>query len=213
VGEPVKRLTASVPLTFVQYQSYPYYTVDAIPASLIVTTGSTVSAAVRITSLNGFSAVTRCGSAWWGSLNLVSSVSPSSTPGLSPSVSPSCLTLDSGGTAFATLAVAAAALTRPGSYTVTVSASFQVSPSGWVTAAATTVFVTVVQDVYLVPAMLTVTVLSAALIGGVAATLLVRKRLGSGRIRVNAEARSLRQGPFLVDIIALTKSFGETPRP
>lgn len=191
IGEPVKPIADSTLVTIAQDQSYPYYTVSASPASLIVTSGSTVSAVITITSLNGFSAITPCGSAWWGSLNLVAKIDPTATSGPAPSMKPSCLTLSSGGTAFATLVVTTAALTRPGSYTVTVAASFQVSPSGWVTARTTTVSVIVVHDVYLVPALLAVMVVTAAAIGGVAAIVLVRERTRFGRIRMNAEARSL----------------------
>ncbi len=176
IVEPTKPLADSIVLTVVQDQSYPSYAVSASPTSLIVTTGSTVSAAITIISLNGFSAVTPCGSAWWGNLNLVAQVTPSTTSGPALGMKPSCLALNSGGTAFTTLVVTTAALTRPGSYTIIVVASFQVSPSGWVTGRSTTVLVTVVQDVYLVPAMLTVMVMIAAAIGGVAAIVLVRTR-------------------------------------
>ena len=191
MGEPVKPLADSTLITIVQDQSYPDYTVSASPASLIVISGSTVSAVITITSLKGFSAITPCGSAWWGSLNLVARIAPSTTSDPAPSMKPSCLALSSGGTAFATLVVTTAALTHPGSYTVTVVASFQVSPSGWVTARTTTVFVTVIQDVYLAPALLAVIVVTAAAIGGVAAIVLVKERTRSGRIRMNAKARSL----------------------
>ena len=100
---------------------------------------------------------------------------------------PSCLTLNVGGTASTTLVITTVAVTQPGSYTVTVFASFQVSPSGWVTGRGATLLVTVVRDVYLVPAVLTVMVMIAAVIGGVAATVLVGPKAIFGRTRESVQ--------------------------
>jgi hypothetical protein len=111
--------------------------------------------------------------------------------GLDVSVKPSCLTLNSGGTAFATLIVAVAAVTPPGDYVVTVTTSFQGSPSAWVTGLTTTIPVTIVHDVYLVPAMLTVTVVTAAIAGGAVVPIALRKRARSERTRVTAKDKNL----------------------
>ena len=157
-------------------QQFPYYAVNANPASLIVIRGSTTQAAITITSLNGFRAPTKCGSAWWGHLDLSASVSPSSTSGLSADVNPSCLTLNPDETVNATLLIGAASLAALGTYNVTIVVGFQVSPSGWSAGTSTTVLVTIVSDGHLS------TILSTALAGGAIAAgvfsgfVLVRRR-------------------------------------
>jgi len=157
-------------------RQFPYYTISASPASLIVVRGSTTQVAITITSLNGFQATTQCGSAWWGHLDLNPSVPPSSTSGLSAVVNPSCLTLKPGQTVNATLVVNAASLVALGRYNVTVAVGFRVSPSGWSAGTSTTVLVTIVSDGHLP------TILSTALAGGAIAAgvisgfVLVRRR-------------------------------------
>jgi len=141
-------------------QQFQYYTISVSPLSLTVIPGSTTQVAIIITSLNGFSATTQCGSAWWGHLDLSANVSPSATSGLSAVVNPSCLTLKSDQTVNATLVVSADTLSALGRYNVTVAVGFQVSPSGWSAGRSTTVLVTIVSDGHLP------TILSAALAGG-----------------------------------------------
>jgi hypothetical protein len=162
-------------------QQFQYYSISVSPLSLTVVPGSTTQAAITITSLNGFSVTTQCGSAWWGHLDLSASVSPSGTSGLSAIVNPSCLTLKSDQTVNATLVVSAATLSAIGRYNVTVAVGFQVSPSGWSAGRSTTVLVTIVSDGH-VP-----TILSTALAGGAIAAgaisgiVLVRRGVRSGK--------------------------------
>ena len=127
-------------------QQSPYYTLNAVPGSLTLMQGSTARAVITITSLNGFSETTRCGSAWWGHLDLRASVSPSTTLGLFAVVNPSCLTLRSGETATETLVVSTIGLEALGINHVTVSVGFRVSPSGWSAGSSTTVWVHIIPD-------------------------------------------------------------------
>lgn len=132
--------------TDLPFQQSPYYTLNAVPGSLTLMQGSTIQSVITITSLNGFSETTRCGSAWWGHLDLRASVSPSTTLGLFAVVSPSCLTLRSGETATATLVVSTTGLEAPGINHVIVSVGFRVSPSGWSSGSSTTVLVHIIPD-------------------------------------------------------------------
>ena len=133
--------------TELSIQQSRYYTLNAVPGSLTVMQDSTAHAVITITSLNGFSETTQCGSPWWGHLNLRASVSPSRILlGLSALVNPSCLTLRSGETATATLDVSATALEAPGIYHVIVTVWFQVSPSGSSSGSSTIVSVHVIPD-------------------------------------------------------------------
>ena len=133
------RVTTEVP-----FQQSRYYTLNVIPGSLTLRQDSTAHAVITITSLNGFFETSQCGS-WWGHLNLRASVSYSTTLGLSAVVNPTCLTLKSGETATATLAVSATRLVVPGVYYIAVSVRFQTSPSGWSSGSSTTVLVYVIQ--------------------------------------------------------------------
>ena len=135
------RVTNEVP-----FHQSRYYTLNVVPGSLTVRQDSTAQAVITITSLNGFSETTQCGSAWWGHLNLRARVSPSTTLGLFAVVNPGCLTLRSGETATATLVVSTTRLVVPGLYCITVSVGFQVSPSGWSSGSSTIVSVHVTPD-------------------------------------------------------------------
>ena len=127
-------------------QQSPYYTLDAVPGSLTLMQGSTAQAVITITSLNGFSETTRCGSVWWGHLDLRASVSPSTTLGPFAVVNPPCLTLRSGETATATLVVSTTGLEVSCINHVIVSVGFRVSPSGWSAGSSTTVLVHIIPD-------------------------------------------------------------------
>lgn len=132
--------------TELSIQQSRYYTLNAVPGSLTVMQDSTAHAVITITSLNGFSETTQCGSPWWGHLNLRASVSHSTTLDLLAVVNPTCLTLKSGETATATLVVSATRLVVPGVYHFTVSVGFQVSPSGWSSGSSTVVSVHVIPN-------------------------------------------------------------------
>src|SRR5437879_5671384 len=89
--------------------------ISASPASLHIVCGSSGSSGITLTSLNGLS----------GTASLSASISSSGLVLFWPtvSVSPSSVTLPSGGTATSTLTVSTSALTTPGTYTVTVTAT------------------------------------------------------------------------------------------
>jgi hypothetical protein len=163
-------------------QQFPYYTISVSPLSLTVVPGSTTQAAITITSLNGFSATTQCGSAWWGHLDLSATVSSSATSGLSAVVNPPCLTLKSDKTANATLVVSAASLAALGRYNVTVSVGFQVSPSGWSAGTSTTVLVTILSDGHLPTTLSTALAGGAVAAGAISGIVLVRRGVHSGKI-------------------------------
>ncbi len=116
----------------------PDYNVSVSPASLTIGPGFSATTTVTVTSLNGFAATTACTS-WWGNLDIQAN-SPNS---LAASASPACINLKSNQTSSTTLTVTASPQTTPGNYRVTVSASFQVSPSGWTTWRSTNVLITV----------------------------------------------------------------------
>src|SRR5438309_2523296 len=91
------------------------FSISASPASLHIVCGSSGSSGITLTSLNGLS----------GTASLSASISSSGLVLFWPtvSVSPSSVTLPSGGTATSTLTVSTSALTTPGTYTVTVTAT------------------------------------------------------------------------------------------
>src|SRR5206468_12599566 len=132
--------------TDLSVQQSPYYTLDAVPGSLTLMQGSTAQAVITITSLNGFSETTRCGSALWGHLDLRASVSPSAILRPFAVVNPPCLTLKSGETAAATLVVSTTGLEAPGINHVSVSVGFRVSPSGWSAGSSTAILVHIIPD-------------------------------------------------------------------
>ncbi len=131
-------LTHTIPLKVNVKPPPPDYTVSVSPASLVITQGSLAVTTVTLTSLYGFAATVYCPS-YWGNIDV-----KASTPlGLTASAGASCLTLNSGGTNTTSLTVSAGLQTVPGNYSVTVIASFQVSPSGWTTSRTATLSVTV----------------------------------------------------------------------
>jgi len=91
------------------------FSISASPTSLHIVCGSSGSSGITLTSLNGLS----------GTASLSASISSSGLVLFWPtvSVSPSSVTLPSGGTATSTLTVSTSALTTPGTYTVTVTAT------------------------------------------------------------------------------------------
>ncbi len=91
------------------------FSISASPASLHIVCGSSGSSGITLTSLNGLS----------GTASLSASISSSGLILVWPtvSVSPSSVTLPSGGTATSTLTVSTSVLTTPGTYTVTVTAT------------------------------------------------------------------------------------------
>src|SRR5881397_1787882 len=93
----------------------PDFGLGASPSSLTILCGSSGSSTITLTSLNGLS----------GTASLSASISSSGLVLVWPtvSVSPSSVTLPSGGTATSTLTVSTSVLTTPGTYTVTVTAT------------------------------------------------------------------------------------------
>src|SRR2546427_219833 len=91
------------------------FSISASPASLTIVCGSSGSSGITLTSLNGLS----------GTASLSASISSSGLVLVWPTVSlsPSSVTLPSGGTATSTLTVSTSVLTTPGTYTVTVTAT------------------------------------------------------------------------------------------
>lgn len=146
LGETGGSLARAGSLSSISDPSPPYYAISVVPGSLIVVQGSSASVTIILASLDGFSATPQCGGYWWGHLSIATMVSPSVTFAPSASVTPSCLMLSSGGTSSATLIVATTTITRLGTYVVTVTADWQVSPSGWSTGSEARVQVTVIPD-------------------------------------------------------------------
>src|SRR5437660_1780729 len=111
------RLTATQSHTIIVTAPPPPgdFSISASPTSRHIVCGSVGSSGITLTSLNGLS----------GTASLSASISSSGLVLFWPtvSVSPSSVTLPSGGTATSTLTVSTSALTTPGTYTVTVTAT------------------------------------------------------------------------------------------
>jgi len=87
--------------------SQPDFSIGPTGVSIGITQGLTALQPITLTSLGGFA----------GTVSLTDSVSPT---GLSPSLSPTSITLASGGTGNSTLTIPTTSSTPPGSYTITV---------------------------------------------------------------------------------------------
>jgi hypothetical protein len=122
----------------------PDYSVSTTVSSISVPQGQSASLVVLVSSLYGFSTYASCPN-YWGVLIPNASTTPSATSGPSSSLNPSCLTLSAGGTNSTTLTVSTNTGTPLGSYSVSVSVCYQVSPSGWTMCHATAVTIIVLD--------------------------------------------------------------------
>jgi len=91
----------------------PDFTISATPSSLTIIKGQSASSAITLTSLNGFA----------GTVTLSASLSPSIKKGPVATLTPTSVTLASGGTAMATLLVSMGGGTATGTYTITITAT------------------------------------------------------------------------------------------
>jgi len=113
-------LAHSIGLTVRVLSSTPDFIIGANETFLQISQGSSHEVTITVTSVNGFAS----------GLNLTTAVFPSSLSGLFTTVKPANVTLHPGGTASSTLTIATSTSTQTGYYNVTVTGSFQVSPTG-----------------------------------------------------------------------------------
>jgi uncharacterized membrane protein len=97
----------------VTVSAQPDFTLSASPSSLTIIKGQSASSAITLTSLNGFA----------GTVTLSASISPSTKKAPVATLTPTSITLVSGGTGTATLLVSTGGGTATGTYTVTITAT------------------------------------------------------------------------------------------